>query len=195
MNSGQTMLSLLAMVLLGTTVLTVNRNSLNNGTILRQTELGIYSVSLATSYIQRAKQMAFDEKTTGGLAISLPMAKPTAGTLSATMGPESGARYFTPPGGTMETYETTNYDNTYDDFDDYNNFVKDTSVDGVDKFRVTARVCYASQVPPFSDTTGATWLKRIVVKVNNSIKRSVYTKEVSTGTDTITFSYIKSFYF
>jgi hypothetical protein len=195
MNSGQTMLSLLAMVLLGTTVFTVNRNSLNNGTILRQTELGIYSVSLATSYIQKAKQMAFDEKTTGGLAISLPMAKPVAGTLSTTMGIETGTRYFTPPGGTMEPQDILNNDNTYDDFDDYNNFVKNDSIGGVDVFHVTARVCYTSQVPPFSDTTGATWLKRIVVKVNNSIKRSVYTNEVSTGTDTITFSYIKSFYF
>jgi hypothetical protein len=63
MNTGQMMLTAGALILLGVTVLSVNRNNLQNGTILRQTELGIYAVSLATSYVQHATSLAFDELT------------------------------------------------------------------------------------------------------------------------------------
>jgi hypothetical protein len=186
MGTGQMLLSIMALVLLGTTIFSVNRNNINQGTILRQTELGIYAVSLATSYVQKASGMDFDENTAGGLVyINIPMPQPPSipvGTLTA-------------PGSLgIDAGETQNYDNTYDDFDDYKNFVKDTTIRGVDNFHVTADVYYVNQAPPYAKiTANITWLKKIVVKVNNTIDRKVITGEKA-ATDTIQMSYIMSFY-
>jgi len=187
MNTGQMMLVGMALVLLGTTVLSVNRNSLNNGTILRQTELGIYAVSLATSYIQRATELDWDEKTVGGLVfINIPMPQP----------PNIPAADATAPGslGRDGSNEKQGQDNTYDDFDDYNGFVEDTLISNVDNFHVTAQVYYVNQTPPYTKTTAnATWQKQMDIQVCNSINRKVFSGE-SAGTDTIKLSYIYAFY-
>lgn len=186
MNAGQMMLVGMALVLLGTTVLSVNSNSLNNGTILRQTELGIYAVSLATSYIQRASELDWDQKTVGGLVfINIPMPQspniPAAdATAPASLGRDVG--------------EYQGCDNTFNDFDDYNGFVEDTVIPGVDNFHVTAQVYYVNQTPPYSMTTAnATWQKQMDIQVTNSINRKVFSGE-SAGTDTIKLSYIYAFY-
>jgi hypothetical protein len=188
MNSGQTLLTILAMTLFSLTVLTVHKNSMNNGTILRQTELGIYAVSLATSYIQKAKSMDFDEKTIIGLAITLPMTTPTASLLTATssLGIDAAS---TPT-------EVQNKDDTYDDFDDYKGFNKDTLVSGADRFHVTADVYYVRMGSPYDRVAGPTWLKQIDVNVNTSISRNVFeNKQTSTtGTDTVRMHYILGCY-
>jgi hypothetical protein len=187
MNTGQMMLVVCALILLGTTVLTVNRNSLNNGTILRQTELGIYSVSLATSYIQRATELDWDQKTIGGLVfINVPMPQP----------PNIPSADATAPGslGRDGTSELQGQDNTYNDFDDYNGFVEDTSITQVCDFHVEASVYYVNQTPPYTmNTTNATWMKEMEIRVNSSINRKVFSGE-SAGTDTIRMRYISAFY-
>lgn len=197
MGTGQMVLTIMAIVLLGTTILSVNSSSLNQGTILRQTELGIYAVSLASSYIQRAAALDFDEKTVNGLlSITVPMPQPpnipsTTLTAPASLGPEPGT-----PGTTVGVYETKNFDNTYDDFDDYNTFVKDTNISDVDKFHVHADVYYISQTAPFTKVTAnTTWLKQMDIYVNNTVDRNVFEKNaVDKGTDTIKLSYILGFF-
>jgi len=208
-------LTICALILLGTTVFTVNRNTLNQGTILRQTESGIYAVSLATSYIQKALSLDFDEGT-----VTRPPNVPTnlnpstatftttsdyssAGnkflTLAANLGIETNASnrniYGTNP-------EIAQKDTSFDDFDDYNNFSIDTNIVNVDKFHITAKVYYVTQPttaqPTPTYTTTPTWLKRIDIGVNSSISRLVSVgrggTNDTTGVDTIKISYIKSFY-
>jgi hypothetical protein len=200
MNTGQMMLATGAMILLGTTVLTVNKNNLNQGTILRQTELGIYAISLATSYIQKAKSMDFDELTVAGLTVSAPMPTPTASWLTAVskLGPDS-IHLHSIVGLPFESIERRNKDYTYDDFDDYNFFKSDTTIIDVGKFHIEALVYYVNMSPPYSKTTTSpTWLKQMDIKVNNTISRNVFQDPKSTidqGTDTIRMSYIKSFYY
>jgi hypothetical protein len=188
MGTGQMLLTIMALVLFGTTIITVNHNSLTQGTILRQTELGIYAVSLATSYIQRASELDFDSSTVGGLVyINVPMPQPPyipAGVLTAPshLGPDKN--------------NTANVDTSYDDFDDYNGFVRDTNFTDVAKFHVTASVYYINQTGAnqFQKTTAnTTWLKRMDINVNDAIDRGVYSGETA-GTDTIKMSYILSFY-
>jgi len=190
MNTGQTMLVLCALILLGTTVFSVNRNNLNNGTILRQTELGIYAVSLGTSIIQRASGMSFDEKTIGGSSIPSSVL-PVAGVLSTTLGRDSGAANIVGP------TELAQKDNTFDDFDDYNKFARDTTIQGVENFHINAWVYYVNQTKPYSKSTTPTWLKQIDIAVNNTISRKVFenpNETIDKGTDTIKISYIFSFY-
>ena len=63
MNTGQMLLTAAAVVLLGTTVLTVNNSFNSQGTILERTEIGVYATSLATSMIDEASSQAFDQFT------------------------------------------------------------------------------------------------------------------------------------
>jgi hypothetical protein len=190
MNTGQMLLAALAIVLLGTTVLTVNRNNLNNGTILRQTELGIYAVSLATSYMQHAASLAFDEQTVVRPAL------PSLATLTtdANLGCEYNHLHLPQPGA--ELHELANVPSTFDDIDDYDNFLVDTLITNVDRFHVSAIVYYVSPTQPYSKVTVPTWLKRIDLAVNCSVSRTVAVGQSAndTGTDTIRMSYIKSYY-
>jgi hypothetical protein len=193
MNTGQTMLTTMAMVLLGTTVFSVNRNNLQHGSILRQTELGIYAVSLATSIVQRASGMSFDELTVGNSSVPTTI-DPTTGvlTISTKLGRDIGGDNKVGP------TEIIRKDTSFDDFDDYNNFDKDTTIVGVDIFHISAIVYYVSQTPPYSRTTAPTWLKQMDIATNNSISRKVFedtSKSLSkAGVDTIKMSHIFSYY-
>jgi hypothetical protein len=192
MGTGQMFLTIMAVMLLGVTIMSVNRNNLNQGTILRQTEIGIYAVSLATSYIQKAAAMDFDQKTVSGLVyITVPMPQPPsipAATLTA-----PGSLGF--DGSATTPIEVVNKDDTYNDFDDYNGYVYDTTITSVDKFHVTASVYYVNQTPPYTkNTANITWLKQMDIKINNSIDRKVFQGSSTSGTDTIKMSYIMGFY-
>jgi hypothetical protein len=199
MGTGQMLLSICAVVLLGATILSVNSSTLNQGTILRQSQSGIYAVSLANSYIQKALSLDFDEKTVtrpSALATNTPPSMYC--TRYDSLGPETPATHQNKWGGATEY---ANQDSSFDDIDDYNNFSIDTAITNVDKFHVSAKVYYVTQPtgaqPTPTYTTTQTWLKRIDLCVNSSINRTVATGLVAgkdIGTDTIKISYIKSFY-
>jgi hypothetical protein len=181
MNTGQMLLTIGALILLGTTVLTVNRNNLNQGTILRQTEIGMYAVGLATSYLEKASNLAFDEATvgvSGAYAVS---------DLSTILGPDA--------------IETANRDSTYDDFDDYNGYDATIVRTQVDAFRVRASVYYLTLTSPYSivsppyTATNKTWLKQMDVMVIPTVNRQAITGGSGTSdVDTIKMSYIYSYY-
>jgi hypothetical protein len=182
MNTGQMMLTIGALILLGTTVLTVNRNNLNQGTILRQTEIGMYAVGLATSYLEKASNLAFDEATvgtSGAYAVS---------DLSTTLGPNGAP-------------EVANKDSTYDDFDDYNGY--DTTIvrTEVDAFHVRTSVYYLTLTSPYSivsppyTAANMTWLKQMDVMVIPTVNRQAITGNSGTSdVDTIKMSYIWSYF-
>ncbi len=178
MNTGQMMLTTLAIVLLGTTVLTVNKSSLQHGTILQQTQIGVYGISLATSIVEEASGKAFDQNTVDA-AVYTPGSLTSAGSLN----PESG--------------ETTNPVTTtqFNDFDDYNNLVMGVNVPGVDSFTVKAKVYYVNETAPEVKVTSPTWYKRLDVRVLPSglADTSRLKMGLSTG-DTIKLSYIYTYF-
>jgi len=200
MGTGQMMLSICALVLLGATVLSVNSSTLNQGTILRQSQSGIYAVSLANSYIQKALSLDFDEKTVVRPSTLNWTTPPSMYcTRYDSLGPETGTLANQNKWGGNPEYAQK--DSSFDDFDDYNNFSIDTAITHVDMFHISAKVYYVTQpttlVPTPTYTTTQTWLKRIDISVNSSINRTVATGLVAgkdVGTDTIKISYIKSFY-
>jgi hypothetical protein len=166
MNTGQMMLTVGAMVLLGVTVLSVNRTSSTHGTILRQTEIGIYATSLATSVVEEASGQNFDEVTVNDAITST-----TVLTASSSLGPETGE--------TTTPVSTINFD----DFDDYNGLVKIDTIRGSDIFTTRASVNYVDVGSPNGSTTTRTFHKRLTVKVTGTATQ-----------DTITMSYIFSYF-
>ncbi|MEX1276000.1 MAG: hypothetical protein WEB62_00140 [Bacteroidota bacterium] len=150
MNTGQTLLTICALILLGTTIITTNRTSFQHGVILQQTEIGLYAVSLAQGLIEEAAGKAFDSYTAPPLDTTLNTQIATSvGDLSTTLGPETG-----------EVYPN------FDDFDDFHSTTpRSVYITGVDTLKIWATVFYINSSNPNADAGTRTWHKRLLVSV------------------------------
>ena len=144
MNTGQSLMSIGAMMLLSILVLRVNNSFSNTSTVLQNSKLGILATSIATSQIEEISRLAFDECTDSNSTNSL-----TALTPAGSLGPETG-----------EVYPN------YNDIDDYNGFSKtDTSMTAV--FKVYCKVEYVSDTSPDVASAVPTWNKKISITVTS----------------------------
>ncbi len=150
MNTGQMLLTAGAVVLIGLTVSTVQRNFANHGFILQQTEIGIYKVSLGMSILEEAMGKAFDENSVDADLTSV-------NSLSNTLGKES------------EIYPD------FDDFDDYNNLRMTIGVAGVDSLTISCTVAYIVPTDPNTNASTRTWHKRIIVQTWGSVQPDTLT--------------------
>lgn len=151
MNTGQTLLTAGAVVLIGLTISSVQKNFSNDGFILQQMEIGIYKVSLATSILEEAMGKAFDEN-------SIDTDLSSTSSLSGALGKES-----------VETYPD------FDDFDDYNNFSSNLKTDGVDSMFTKCKVVYIDPSDPDGTSSVRTWHKKIIVKVWGTVQPDTLT--------------------
>jgi hypothetical protein len=165
MGLGQTLLTILAMAMLGTLMLTVNTTTMDSGDSLEQSEYRIMASSLGISMLERATGMSFDENT-----VSSDVSGPSG--LTSTLGSESG--------------ET---EATFDDFDDYNGFSKWVLGNAITfrsaDFHLWSRVDYVSII---SDTVkvsgGQTYHKQLHVWVASPFMK-----------DTLQFSTVYSYWY
>jgi hypothetical protein len=179
---GQTLLTIGAMMLLGITVLTTNRTTLQHGAIIALTESGIYATSLAQAKIEEAQGRAFDQfsaadsEGSGNVITSLTQ-------LSSTLGPETGDNYADKNG--------------FNDFDDYNYFSGNNPyklyVPGVDTFRIQTTVFYVDTSNPNANAGTRTWHKKMIVKVWPTVMPWGQDKAHS-HPDTVTMAYIYSYW-
>src|SRR3989338_4267724 len=100
MGTGQTLLTIMAMMMLSRLILSVNTGTALSGDSIQMAAFRITGTSLGTSAIEAATGLAFDSKS-DSTGISNPSS------FSTTLGKESG-----------EVYPD------FDDFDDYNNLHK-----------------------------------------------------------------------
>jgi len=142
-------------MLLGFTVLLTNRSSLQFGTVINQTEINIYSVSLAESIIEEAAGRSFDKfsanDTVESGAVVTSLSQLTA---PASLGKDPGETYVNNKG--------------FDDFDDYNSWYATPYtmyVAGVDSFHIQAQVFYVDTTNPDLKVNTQTWHKKMIVKV------------------------------
>ena len=179
MNTGQTLLTIGALMILGLTVLSTNRTSLQHGAIIAVTEVGIYATSLAQAKIEEAEGKAFDQysasDTMGSGNVITDVSQ-----LSTTLGKETG-----------ETYPDFN------DFDDYNYYSGSNPyklyVPGVDTFRVQTTVFYVDTANPNAAIGTRSWHKKMIVKVWPTVSPWGESKENSRP-DTVMMSYIYSYW-
>jgi len=144
MNTGQTLLTIIAIVLLGSNVVSINRTFTQHGVILQHTEIGIFGVSLAMSVVEEAQGKAFDHNTADSIAIATNEL-----TQVANLGKEAG-----------ETDRTT-----FNDFDDYNNWRDTVRIEGVDTFFRWARVVYVDTANVNLASASRTWHKKMSIFV------------------------------
>ena len=155
-----------ALILLGITVITVNRSFTQQGTVLQNTEIGVYAISLATSLIEEASGQNFDQNT-----VDNSVTTTSALTNANALGAESGET--TTPASTLN----------FNDFDDYNNLTLGIKVAGVDSFTIKSSVYYIDPSAPGVKITTRTFHKKMDVAVYGTA-----------GSDTVRMSYIFSYF-
>jgi MSHA pilin protein MshD len=181
MGSGQTMLTVLAMVLLSFLMLRVNNLNLETTSTLNTTKFEVLAFSLAESMIQEIEANAFDENTTTAV-VSSPSS------LSTVLGPENG-----------ETFAT------YDDIDDFNNYTRTDTIPAKSGviFNIRCKVDYVSSASPDVATSTKSWHKMITVYVTspfmikNALSNQYYLKVKSTTAilqDTVKLSQVYSYW-
>ncbi len=145
MNTGQTMLSIGALLLLSILILRVNNTFLNTSTTLMDTKFGVLATSLATSEIEEISGKSFDQFTTSGSTKSIYDL-----TLPSALGPETG-----------EVYPNFN------DIDDYNNFTKIDSTMPSAVFKIACKIAYVNPGKPNVDVASRTFNKKITIYVTS----------------------------
>jgi hypothetical protein len=173
MNTGQMMITILAMFLLSMIILTTNRGFLMTNTTMIDSRYDILSVSLATSILEDATSVAFDEKTAGA-AVTATSSLTAVSSLGI-----DGAESSTRP-------------DLFDDCDDYNCYKTNPKLDTLVLQGTTqkiilnsyCRVDYVDGNSPNTVSTTQTYHKKISVRV------------ISPGmTDTVKLSTIYSYWY
>ncbi len=166
MGTGQSIMSVFAMLLLSTLMLRVNGTLLNSGNVVTNSKLGLTAIALAQSRLEEIKSKAFDQNT-----VSATVSTTSSLTAASKLGPETG-----------EVYPNFN------DVDDFNGFTyTDTvqinpdlakSATNCYYFKEIDSVVYVSSTSPDVTSSSQTWNKKITVKI--TIPQMTDTIKVST---------------
>lgn len=149
MGLGQTLLTIMALMLMGRLILSTNTTTLDAGFTKDMAEYRITATSLGTSLLEYANGLAFDEATVDTFLLASQISSLTA---STSFGPETG-----------ESGPTT-----FDDIDDYHNFVRIDTITNSGIFKTTAKVQYIDiSGNVISTTTSKKFNKQITVYVTS----------------------------
>jgi MSHA pilin protein MshD len=156
MNTGQMLITIAAIFLLSTVILTVNRGFLNTETVMMDNRYGIIAVSLATSTMEAAINKAFDERSDTVALTSLNQLTP-----KNNLGLDAG--------------DSIDHPEKFDDFDDFDCYRDTTKIDEISLeganppqniiFYTNCQIDYVTDNNPAVISTQPTWHKRIIVKV------------------------------
>ncbi len=147
MNSGQMLLTMGAMFLLSMVILSVTQGYNRNSDMILDSKFDILAVSLATSIIEDANGLAFDEETVGGGNIVINTSQ------------------LSSPGNETGEFYTSRDLNNFDDFDDYNGMsiaYDDTTLESA-VFNIDCKVGYINDTNPEQFVSSPTWYKRLDV--------------------------------
>lgn len=145
MNTGQSLLSIGALLILSLSILRVNNEILLTDSILQESKLGVLATSLATSLMEEANRKAFDEASAYDAVTSL-----TQLTAPLSLGPETG--------------ETSA---TFNDFDDYNNYTQCDTIHAID-YELSCIVDYITPNNVEGKIMAKSWHKKITIIVKSS---------------------------
>ena len=160
MNTGQSLFSVGALLLLSLCILRVNNSILTTDVIMQDSKLGVLAVSLASSLIEEASKKAFDAATADDAVTYLSE-------LTSPYGLGHGA------GETPENYN---------DFDDYNGYTKDESINNID-YKLACTVQYIDEDNPEGYVMTKTWHKKLTLNISSPLM-----------SDTLKFSTIYSYW-
>ncbi|MBI2429368.1 MAG: hypothetical protein HYV29_11355 [Ignavibacteriales bacterium] len=149
MGLGQTLLTIMALMLMGRLILTVNRTTLDTGFTKDMAEYRITATSLGTSLLESANSLAFDEATVDTFLLSTQISSLTA---DASFGPDAGETSYT----------------LFDDIDDYDHYTRIDTLSNSAIFKIYGLVQYLDvSGSTLSITTSKKFNKLITVFVTS----------------------------
>lgn len=154
MNTGQMIMTLFAMILLTTLVLSINQGYLVTHSTMSNNRIDIMALSLANSIIEDATSLPFDAKTVGAAITGTNVLTP-----AASLGLDNG--------------ESRNNPGGFTDFDDYNCYRTNPRLDtlivpgtqDMILFRTYCAVDYITADAPDQVSASATYHKRIKLRI------------------------------
>lgn len=168
MGSIQTFLAIGALVLLSIVILSGNRKLNDNEEYLQQTRFGLEASALATSIIEQASQMPFDEMSWDSTKIEKDA---NDFTVPASLGPDAGESSF----------------DTFDDFDDFDNYATtDTTQQNI--YQISCKVGYVNAGFFGYDLNSYTSYRTLYKKLDVTVISPL-------SADTLSLSYIHGFWF
>jgi hypothetical protein len=148
MNSGQSLLTIGALILLSLSSLRFNTSVLENSTAQIENKVYLTAFSLADDMIETIKQRSFDEATTqfpAGLASLTP---------PGSLGHEAGEAY-----------------QTYDDIDDYDTYEKTVDAPHAENYVIKCKVRYVDGNNPDNEITTQSYYKKVTIFVSSPYMR------------------------
>ncbi len=150
MNSGQSFLSIGALLLFSLISLNFNSSVLTNTTVEVENKVYLTAFSLADDLIEEIKQKAFDAAT-----LNFPTTDPSTLTGAYNLGH-----------GWWETYPD------YNDIDDFNGFVQSVSAPHAEGYQITCAVRYVDGDNPDKIVWTQTFYKKVTVTVSSPYLRN-----------------------
>ena len=150
MNTGQSLLSIGALLMCSLVSLNFNSTVLQNTTVEVENKVYLTAFSLADDLIEEIKQKAFDAAT-----IDFPTTNPASLTPAGSLGP-----------GGFESYPF------YNDIDDFNGFERDVSAPHAENYEVECEVYYVDKDDPDVISSTQTFYKKVIVTVDSPYLRS-----------------------
>lgn len=147
MNTGQTLLVTVGLLLFTIFVLTVYRTTTSRFAIAIANEAILTGTAISQSMIDEIVQKSFDEK-----VLSSTISTPDSLTPVNLLGPDLGEADIT----------------TFDDIDDYNGYKRVDSLQRLGNFKVQVKVYYVNPNSPDQKSLSRTFAKKIEVTVNNN---------------------------
>ncbi len=149
MTTGQTLLAIGSMVLLGKLAISTNTFVTDTDTMQLQMEAVTTATSLGQSVLEKISVRGYDHNFPGGNDTVTALSFVPA----AALGVDAG--------------EVAGRDTTFNDVDDFKGFTDSVDTPRFGKFYVTCDVYYANETPPYDSTGTRTFLKRIDVSIRN----------------------------
>jgi hypothetical protein len=177
MNLGQTMLTILALVLLALVSISYFSSVGRSGQTLNYSKSGLTATTIATSYIERAQNMSYDEKSATGFWADTIINNPTILTSSFLLGRDGAESII----------------DDFNDFDDFNGYTDTCAIQSAnEKFAVRFDVYYVNPNDIESRSSTQTFVKRMDLDVWRTFP-PIDTTERS-GSDTVRISTVLGYF-
>lgn len=161
MNSGQSVLTIGAFVVLSSMTLNVNTQLTDTGTTGLEMEATLDGISIAQSTLDEILTKDFDQHTTGGVRAY----SPDDLTASGAFGPDGPPQMIT--GLDSSSSSVFQSQTKFDDVDDYNGYTRKVWNTRFGWFDVSVGVNYANEDNPNTSQTTRSFYKRVSVRVTH----------------------------
>lgn len=175
MGLGQTLLTIMAMTLMGRLIIGVNASVLNTGSVKDMAEYRITATSLGTSAIESATALAYDEASVDTFITATRINELTN---ASVLGPEAG-----------ETGPTS-----FNDVDDYNGYTRIDTIPNSAIFKTEVKVNYVDIVANEIVPTNAKKFNKLITVYMTSDYLVDYTS-TPPKKDTLKFSTVFSYWY